>query len=272
MHSPRSASAFALVLFASTATASFVACQSEEQAPRLTNPEDARPDATTDTGGTSKPDSATEASDAELDATGLDGAASDAPVDDANDGSTFDGPMESSAEAASDAKVCLPALTTSTPGACSSVVQSWTDEGAFHFSPGTALGYCTKPPSSGDHYDVWAAYRTYDKPVPYGYLVHSLEHGAVILLYKCASGSCPTVQAQLQAVANARPVDSTCTAPVQRRIIIAPDPTLDVEIGAAAWGWTYRASCVDATSLGQFIDDHYAKATENLCADGVTPP
>jgi len=170
------------------------------------------------------------------------------------------------------AKVCLPALTTSSKGACDATVQSWPDEGANHFEPGTALTYCTKPPSSGDHYSQWAAYRVYDKPVPYGYLVHSLEHGAVVILYKCASGSCPTVQSQIVAVVNARPVDPLCVDPIKRRVIVAPDPALDIEVGASSWGWTYRATCVNAASLGKFIDDHYAKASEDFCGDGVVPP
>lgn len=169
-------------------------------------------------------------------------------------------------------KTCLPALSATAKGVCDNVTELWTDEGALHFEPGTTLTYCTRPPSSGDHYGSWAAFRVYDKPVPYGYLVHSLEHGAVVILYKCASGSCPAIQSQLVAVAEARPVDPLCIAPIKRRIIIAPDPGLDIEIGASAWRWTYRASCVNAASLGKFIDDHYAKTAEDFCSDGVIPP
>ncbi len=193
--------------------------------------------------------------------------------DDAAD-AVSDGVAETTVDSATDgdAKVCMPALTTSTKGACDSQIQSWPDEGSTHYPPGTALTYCTKPPSSGDHYSEWAAYRVYDKPVPYGYLVHSLEHGAVVVLYQCASGSCPTVQSQIVAVVDARPIDPLCTDPVKRRVIVAPDPTLDVAVGASAWGWTYRASCLHAASLGKFIDDHYAKAAENFCGDGVVPP
>jgi hypothetical protein len=54
------------------------------------------------------------------------------------------------------------------------------------------------------------------------------------------------------------------------RIILAPRPALDVPVAAAAWGFTYKAECVDAPSLAQFITDHYAKTAENFCAAGVT--
>jgi len=260
-----------MVLPAFIVTASFAACQSEERASRL---------AIDDSGGIA-PNDATPPLDSGDTRVALD-ALPEAASDDIGGDASFDAPEVSDtsdavapdvADAAeADAPACLPALTTSAAGACSSIVQSWPSEGATHHSVGTALTYCTRPPSSGDHFDIWASYRTYDKPVPYGYLVHSLEHGAVIILYKCASGSCPTIQSQLVAIADARPVDTTCVDPVKRRVIIAPDPTLDVDIGAAAWGWTYRASCVDAASLGKFIDDHYNKASEDVCADGVVPP
>ena len=42
-------------------------------------------------------------------------------------------------------------------------------------------------------------------------------------------------------------------------------------VAAAAWQWTYKASCVDAASLGAFIDAHYAMAAENFCGDGQYP-
>ena len=44
------------------------------------------------------------------------------------------------------------------------------------------------PPVFGDHYPTWAAFQTYEYPVPLGYLVHSLEHGAVVVFYDCPEG------------------------------------------------------------------------------------
>ncbi len=168
---------------------------------------------------------------------------------------------------------CGLALTTSTVATCSVTVQSWNDEGHAHADVDADVTYCTKPPSSGAHFGIWASFRTYDHPIPWGYLVHSMEHGAVVIAYQCASGSCPSIAAPLQAIIDARPVDPLCDvdAGVRRRVILVPDPTLDVPIAAAAWTWTYRASCIDAASLGAFIDAHYGKATEDFCSDGIAP-
>ena len=161
-------------------------------------------------------------------------------------------------------------------GSCNVVVANWPDEGHSHFDPGTPVVYCTKPPSSGVHYGIWASYKTYSKPVPAGYLVHDLEHGAVVLWYKCAS-SCPDVERKLQAVIDALPVDLHCFDPdaglagVKRRLILLPDPSLDIDVAVSAWQWTYRATCVDPTSLTAFINTHYNHAAEDECGDGIDP-
>ena len=39
-------------------------------------------------------------------------------------------------------------------------------------------------------------------------------------------------------------------------------------VAASAWGYIYRADCVDPVSLTAFINDHYAKGPENFCAGG----
>ena len=69
-------------------------------------------------------------------------------------------------------------------------------------------------------------------------------------------------------------VDPLCTDPngPKRRMILVPDPKLDVPFAAAAWGATLRLTCLDEvamTALKQFMVDQYAKSPENFCADGV---
>jgi len=47
------------------------------------------------------------------------------------------------------------------------------------------LTHTSYPPVGGNHYPIWAAYQEYDAPVPWGFLLHSMEHGAVVLAYRC---------------------------------------------------------------------------------------
>ncbi len=176
-------------------------------------------------------------------------------------------------------------------GKCAPVITHWPDEGHTHVAIGTPVVYCTNPPSSGFHYPIWAAYQTYPKPVPHGFAVHSLEHGAIVVWYKCASAAgCPDTEKALQAVIDALPYDKECYHPgtggggaggsgggphgpsgVRNRIILVPEPTLAKPVAASAWQWTYSADCVDAASLTAFITTHYNHATEDLCNNGIDP-
>ena len=145
---------------------------------------------------------------------------------------------------------------------------------AQHVPIGTSITWNAEPPSSGQHYGVWAAFKEHSTPVPRGYYVHDLEHGAVVLVYNCdrlAPGlPCASVVQGLRDAAAAIPSDPICAAPVRVRVVISPDPLLPRVVGAAAWGHSYLADCVDAASLTRFATRYYGMGPESLCADGVS--
>jgi hypothetical protein len=137
-----------------------------------------------------------------------------------------------------------------------------------HIPEGSPTSYNSNPPTSGPHYPVWANFKELTVTPDDGYLVHSLEHGAVALLYKCDGAACPTIVDALRKIRDALPSDPLCDPSIRVRIVIAPYPKLDVPVAAAAWGWTYKADCVDVPTLTQFVKDNYANGSENLCAPG----
>lgn len=139
---------------------------------------------------------------------------------------------------------------------------------ANHKEVGTPIEWSTNPPSSGDHFGQWAAFKEYSSVVPLGFLVHSMEHGAVLLLYKCDAPPCTETVEALRRVRDAVPTDPACESATRVRVIIAQDPLLDVPVAAVAWGWTYKAQCVDEPTMTQFAKDHYAQGPENICAGG----
>lgn len=145
---------------------------------------------------------------------------------------------------------------------------------AYPLLPGIHVPVCSyiawpsNPPTSGEHYPIWAAYQTYTTPVPRGFYVHDEEHGAVVITYNCPSG-CDADLAQLTAWLDARPADPACTPPVRARIVVTPDPLIPTRFAAAAWGWALTSQCFDLAALGPFIDAHYAMAPEDFCSDGV---
>ena len=146
--------------------------------------------------------------------------------------------------------------------------------GSPHVPIGTLVAYDSNPPSSGPHYPFWAAFQEFTTPVDRRYYVHDLEHGAVVFAYRCddASACVDTVNGLREAAASL-PNDPLCLGPPPAprvRAVITPDPLLDVPVAAAAWGWTYKADCLDLPSLEDFARQHYAQGTENLCANGQT--
>jgi hypothetical protein len=156
------------------------------------------------------------------------------------------------------------------PASCLVTIDTPEPLTAMHVPEGTVITYNSIPPCSGSHYPVWANFQEFTQPLDEGYLVHSLEHGAIALLYKCdpaAPGCAQTIEA-LRKIRDSQPTDPTCDASIRVRVVIAPFPKLDVPVAAAAWGITYKAECVDVPTLTQFAKDNYARSPENICAAG----
>ncbi len=156
-------------------------------------------------------------------------------------------------------------------GPCKAVTQQHAIEGQTHVPICSYVDYLTLPPSSGNHYMVWAAYKTYTQPVPEGYWVHDLEHGAIVLTYNCGTAGCPADVAAAQQMIDSYPDDPVCASQntgVPHRFVMTPDPRLDVQFAASAWGWTLRANCFDEGAFRAFAVAHYGHGSEDLCYDG----
>lgn len=64
--------------------------------------------------------------------------------------------------------------------------QKQADLGRKHVEVGSrVLGATSDPPTSGNHYADWVRSGVYEEPKDDGNLVHSLEHGYVIMSYNC---------------------------------------------------------------------------------------
>lgn len=140
---------------------------------------------------------------------------------------------------------------------------------ARHVPTCTPVQYATNPPSGGDHWGVWAAYKSYETEVPREIYVHSLEHGAIVLAYRCPPSGCAEVKAFLEKVRDGATSDPRCLVSPggpEARLVVTPDRALDTPVAAAAWGATYTATCLDAPSLSRFVADHYAAGPEDTCS------
>lgn len=144
-------------------------------------------------------------------------------------------------------------------------VASHPDEGSTHVAACSVTAYQTVPPSSGSHYPVWPVAKAYSQPVLWGFLMHALEHGAIVVGYNCPTG-CDDEVAAVQAWMSGL-TDPSCGDELAR-VILAPDPTLDVRWAASAWTWTLRACAFDVATFQQFFTEHYDQGKELICRSG----
>ncbi len=162
---------------------------------------------------------------------------------------------------------------------CSIVPKTVTDLARTHVAVCSQVSYPDNPPAGGSHYPVWAAFQSYSFPVPRGFWVHDLEHGAIVFSYNCLRvigglrrRSCPSAVVDRRAPSRPRVFLGNAA-----RVVLTPDPLLDVRWGVSAWGSTLRADCVDEQLFGQFYLDHFGKGPEDFCDFrgqdfGGTPP
>ncbi|MFO0660402.1 MAG: DUF3105 domain-containing protein [Polyangiaceae bacterium] len=125
-----------------------------------------------------------------------------------------------------------------TPG-CNTEVTLYPVVASPHVTTCSAVSYTSDPPTSGPHYPIWAAFKTYSSPVPRGFLVHDPEHGGVVFSYNCPGG-CDADIATLQSYLATLPADLLCVAPLTRRFVITPD-LFDASICGGRMG---RAACL----------------------------
>lgn len=160
---------------------------------------------------------------------------------------------------------------------CPSVIALHDSMGAAHVANNNGVIYNSNPPSSGPHCDPWGRYAIFSasNPLPRCNYIHNLEHGAVVLLYKC-DAACPEVVAALTAVRDSI-VDAQC--PAAKRVIITPDADIDTPIAAAAWQRTWHSDCANESafdSLTTFIRANLGSAglgpEGSHCGDGSVAP
>jgi hypothetical protein len=153
-------------------------------------------------------------------------------------------------------------------GGCNAVIYEPPVVKSPHVEICSRLEHISNPPTSGPHYPKWANFQSYETPIPWGFLVHSMEHGAVVLAHRC--NDCADVAA-IQAWVDAQPEDASCISPVTNRLIVAPAPGLDAPFAMAAWGAMLEADCFDPEMAQAFVDAYYAGGPEDICAKGIDP-
>jgi hypothetical protein len=132
-------------------------------------------------------------------------------------------------------------------------VETYSDAGENdHAAQGETVTYEESPPVSGRHAPNPAPCGTYGEPVPNENLVHSLEHGAVYLLY---SPELPPDQiAQLEEIASG----------YEENVLSAPyEGEMETPIAVGSWGERMDLDEVDEDAIATYIDTFAGEGPES---------
>ncbi|MBI3109422.1 DUF3105 domain-containing protein [Candidatus Daviesbacteria bacterium] len=121
--------------------------------------------------------------------------------------------------------------------------------------------------TSGDHYGEWTKAGVYDTPQNDGNLIHSMEHGYVVLSYQCIVESEQSGEAT--ASANTTQCDELKNQLAKiyekkgkRKLIVVPRPQMDTKITLSAWNWIDKLDQFDEKRISDFIDSHRDQGPE----------
>lgn len=149
-----------------------------------------------------------------------------------------------------------PAEITEVDGCAEIVGEPFCSEGQDHVPQDSEVEWMSDPPCSGPHYPTWELWGEHDSTVPRGNWLHNLEHGGIVLSYRCAD-PCEAELDILRGVIEQRP---------ELRILLTPDPFLPgrERFAAISWTWVHRFDAPDLDALLCFADQHENQAPEDV--------
>lgn len=134
-----------------------------------------------------------------------------------------------------------PRTATSTGSAPCSNLQTLDDEGRGHLSPGDTIpAYKSVPPTSGMHNQTWYQTGVYENNVDVTQLIHSMEHGYVILFYN------DIPQDQVNQLVNIQRSDPF-------KLIVAKYTNMPYKVAIAAWTQSQTCEGVNEQAIRSFV-------------------
>lgn len=122
-----------------------------------------------------------------------------------------------------------------------------------HLRPGQQAGYRDRMPTAGAHDPKWVNPGVYGTPQPPTKLVHSLEHGMVVVYYD-------KPQAPVRETIESWP---GLYAGMWSGVVVAPMPGLGEEVVLTAWQKTLRLKSFDEAAAAAFVDRYRGRGPEN---------
>lgn len=122
--------------------------------------------------------------------------------------------------------------------------------------------YNSNPPTSGPHLASWVRPGVYTEPQKEGELIHSLEHGYIIISYNCtvlAGESAATTSAQTQSAVCTQltaALEAVARKKELKKLVVVPRAGMESAIALTAWTYIDTFNTFDEARIGRFIDFH----------------
>jgi len=129
------------------------------------------------------------------------------------------------------------------------------DEGRDHIWPDHPVEYKTMPPTSGPHFPDPTAPGFYTTRPAFGYLVHSLEHGSVVIYYDPSQLS-PEIEKSLRAFV-------TTSSDPEVGIVAVPDAEFKYPFMLTAWDKMLKLDKYDPLVVRAFLAEYLGRGPEN---------
>jgi hypothetical protein len=133
------------------------------------------------------------------------------------------------------------------------------DRGQDHVPEGTPITYREYPPTSGPHWPRWAEWGVYPAPVREETFVHNLEHGGVVILYRCAT-PCPDLVRALEATVRALPASKYGHV----KVVLSPNDRLRSRIALLAWRRLDELDGFDPERIVRFVRAYQDRGPEDV--------
>ena len=155
----------------------------------------------------------------------------------------------------------LALLIVASPAVSSAQGRQLADEGQKHIPNDTSGVYkAPYPPASGQHRgNTWAEWEMYDDPIPPEVFVHNLEHGGIVLLYRCDT-PCPATVTALRELYRTFPKAKHSKV----KMVVAPDLKIRTPFVILAWTWLDELPTLDRDRLLRFYRAHVDRGPEDV--------
>lgn len=172
------------------------------------------------------------------------------------------------------------AAASAAPGETPRLGQVTRDLGRYHVDVGTSVTYEFCPPTSGSHYNASRLgpipalfYGKDDATVPEGWL-HNMEHGAMVVLYRCPEACGTDAQTSLAALQGQLPASPLCGFPSTANVVVTRFDQMPTPYAAVVWGRVLFLDSLDVGAITTFYAQSADRAPEPQCQQampGYTP-